>query len=64
MLIIIINAKVLQAAVDEIEIDLDEVKESPADRSMDMSRIRGLGLFVESLPEPRVLFLGTVQLAP
>jgi hypothetical protein len=49
---------------NHIEIDLDEVKESPADRSMDMSRIRGLGLFVESLPEPRVLFLGTVQLAP
>ena len=49
---------------NHIEINLDEVEESPADRSMDMSRILRLGLFVESQPEPRVLFLGSVQLAP
>ena len=41
---------------NHIEIDLDEVKQSPASRRMDMRRIRGLGFFVVSLPAPRVLY--------
>ncbi|MGB5440880.1 MAG: VanZ family protein [Gammaproteobacteria bacterium] len=45
-----------------IEIDLDEVEESPANRSMDMSRIRGLGIFVVSLHTPRILYLDEVRL--
>ncbi len=45
-----------------IEIDLDEVEESPASRSMDMSRIRGLGVFVVSLPAPRILYLDEIRL--
>jgi hypothetical protein len=48
---------------NHIEIDLDEVKESPASRSMDMSRIRGFGLFVVSLPAPRILYLDHVRLS-
>jgi VanZ family protein len=48
---------------NHIEIDLDEVKESPASRSMDMSRIRGLGLFVVSPPAPRILYLDYVRLS-
>jgi len=47
---------------NHIEIDLDEVKHSPADRSMDMTRIRGLGLFTVSLPAPRILYLDDVRL--
>jgi VanZ family protein len=49
---------------NHIEIDLNEVKESPANRRMDMSRIRGLGLFVTSLPAPRIIYLDNVQLSP
>ena len=49
---------------NHIEIDLDEVEESPADRSMDMHHIRGLGIFVMSLSEPRLLYLDNVQLSP
>lgn len=49
---------------NHIAIDLDEVEESPADRSMDMRHIRGLGIFVMSLSEPRLLYLDNVQLSP
>ena len=48
---------------NHIEIDLDEVEGSPAGRNMDMSRIRGLGIYVVSLPEPRILYLDNVQLS-
>ena len=47
---------------NQIEIDLDEVEESPSNRNMDMSRIRGVGLFVVSLPAPRILYLDEVRL--
>lgn len=47
---------------NHIEIDLKEVKESPSSRNMDMSRIRGVGLFVVSLPAPRTLYLDEVRL--
>jgi hypothetical protein len=49
---------------NHIEIDLDEVKKSPAGRSMDMSRIQGFGLFVTSLPAPRIIYLDNVRLSP
>ena len=47
---------------NQIEIDLDEVAESPSGRNMDMSHIRGLGFFVVSLPVPRILYLDEVRL--
>lgn len=47
---------------NHIEIDLKEVNESPSSRNMDMSRIRGVGLFVVSLPAPRTLYLDEVRL--
>lgn len=47
---------------NHIEIDLEEVKESPSSRNMDMSRIRGVGLFAVSLPAPRTLYLDEVRL--
>ena len=46
-----------------LEIDLDEVKESPVNRSMDMGRIRGFGLFVMSQPIPRTLYIDNIQLS-
>jgi len=53
---------VLAQGWNRIEIDLNEVQQSPAGRSMDMSRIRGLGLFTVSLPAPRILYLDEVRL--
>jgi len=49
---------------NHIDIDLDEVKISPARRNMDMSRIREIGLFVTSLPAPRVIYLDNIRLSP
>jgi hypothetical protein len=49
---------------NHIDIDLDEVKISPAHRSMDMSRIREIRLFVISLPAPRIIYLDNVRLSP
>ena len=54
----------LRRGWNHIAIDLGEAEESPADRSMDMSRIRGLGIFVMSLPEPGFLYLDNVRLSP
>ena len=54
----------LRKGWNDIEVDLEEVKESPAGRRMDMSNIRGLGLFVTSLPAPRVVYLDNVRLSP
>jgi VanZ family protein len=47
---------------NRLEIDLDEVENSPSGRKMDMSRIRELMLFTVSLPLPRVLYLDEVRL--
>ena len=47
---------------NRIEIDLNDVRASPAGRSMDMSRIRGLGIFVVALPAPRILYIDEVRL--
>ena len=46
-----------------IQINLKEVEAAPAGRDMDMSHIRGLGIYVVSLPEPRVLYLDNVRLS-
>jgi hypothetical protein len=48
---------------NRIEIDLEEVEKSPANRRMDMRHIRGIMLFAVSLPAPRVLFLDEMRLA-
>lgn len=45
-----------------LEINLDEVMYSPADRVMDMSHISGFGFFTVSLPSPRTIYLDKVQL--
>ncbi|MGD8630919.1 MAG: VanZ family protein [Gammaproteobacteria bacterium] len=54
----------LRRGWNHIAIDLGEVEDSPAGRSMDMSHILGLGIFVMSLSEPRSLYLDNVRLSP
>ena len=49
---------------NHIDIDLDEVKRSPARRNMDMSRIREIGFFVTSLPASRIIYLDNIRLSP
>jgi len=49
---------------NHIDIDLDEVKTSPARRSMDMSRIREIRLFITSAAAPRIIYLDNVRLTP
>lgn len=44
------------------QIDLSEVQAAPASRSMDMARIRRLGLFTSGLQAPRKLFLAGLRL--
>ncbi|MCH9699134.1 MAG: VanZ family protein [Gammaproteobacteria bacterium] len=48
---------------NHLGIDLEEVRKSPLHRKMDMSRIRGVGLFAMSLPKPRLLFIDNVWLS-
>ena len=47
---------------NQIKIDLYEVKNSPSNRKMDMTHIRGFGFFAMSLPNARILYLDKVQL--
>ena len=49
---------------NHIEIDLNQVEKSPANRRMDMNRILGFGLFATSLPAPRSIYLDNVWLSP
>lgn len=53
----------LQPGWNHIDIDLNEVELRPAQRSMDMSRIKQLGIFTISLPSPRVIYLDDVRLS-
>ena len=48
---------------NHIKIELSEVEESPSGRSMDMSRIRGIGIFTVSLPAPGVIYLDDIRLS-
>ena len=45
-----------------ITIDLEDVKNAPVDRIMDMRRIRGVGIFATRLPQPRVIYIDDVRL--
>ena len=47
---------------NQVEIDLDKVKNSPANRNMDMNHINGFGFFAVSLPSPRIIYLDKMQL--
>jgi hypothetical protein len=53
----------LKPGWNHIDIDLNDVELRPAERYMDMSRIQQVGIFVVSLPSPRVIYLDDVQLS-
>lgn len=45
-----------------IQIDLDQVRDAPARRQMDMRHIRGLGLFAARLPHPQTIYIDDILL--
>jgi VanZ family protein len=47
---------------NHVEFDLNEVASAPAQRKMDLSQMRGLGIFATALGEPRVIYLDNVRL--
>ena len=47
-----------------VAVDLEEVAAAPKGRRMDMSQVSGLGLFAIRLPEPKVIHIDDVRLAP
>ncbi|MBE9504064.1 MAG: VanZ family protein [Proteobacteria bacterium] len=55
---------IMQKGWNKIVINLEEVLNAPRNRKMDLSRIKGLQIFVSSLPEPRVIFIDNVKLLP
>lgn len=54
----------MQKGWNKIIINLEDVLNAPQSRKMDLSRIKGLQIFVSSLPEPRVIFIDNVKLLP
>ncbi|WP_372987103.1 succinyl-CoA synthetase subunit beta [Marinobacter sp.] len=53
---------VLAPGANTFTINLDEVRNAPASRTMDMANIRRLGLFAVRLPAPRTVYLLDLRL--
>lgn len=53
---------VLSTGWNKIKINLNDVALAPQHRKMDLGQIRNLGIFVTSLPQPRIIFLDNVKL--
>ncbi len=49
---------------NNIEINLSDVASAPRHRKMDLGKIRSLGIFVISLPQPQTIFLDNIKLSP
>lgn len=45
-----------------ITVDLDEVRQAPASRDMDLHEIYGIGIFATLLPHPRTIYIDDVKL--
>jgi VanZ family protein len=54
---------VLDRGWNTISISLNDVKNAPKGRQMDMSRIHGLGIFATQLPHARTMYIDDVKLA-
>lgn len=52
----------LQPGTNDFRIDLADIKAAPATRTMDMQRVRRLGLFATDLAQPRNIYLTQLQL--
>ncbi|WP_258546163.1 succinyl-CoA synthetase subunit beta [Marinobacter pelagius] len=53
---------VLDPGANTFTINLDDVRNAPASRLMDMTNVRRLGLFAVRLPAPRTVFLSDLRL--
>ncbi|MBN1142040.1 MAG: hypothetical protein JXB25_09665 [Deltaproteobacteria bacterium] len=53
---------VLKKGWNAIRIDLEAVERAPRGRKMELSEIRGLGIFAVRLPEPRTIYIDHVRL--
>ncbi|OZB20634.1 MAG: hypothetical protein B7X58_00645, partial [Marinobacter sp. 34-60-7] len=47
---------------NRFEIDLERIANAPAQRPMDMSEVRRIGLFASRLPAPRTIYLTDLRL--
>lgn len=52
----------LEPGSNTFTVSLDEVREAPASRAMDMANMRRLGLFAVRLPAPRTVYLSDLRL--
>ena len=53
---------VLDPGANTFAINLDDVRNAPASRHMDMANVRRLGLFAVRLPAPRTVYLSDLRL--
>ncbi|WP_296930361.1 succinyl-CoA synthetase subunit beta [uncultured Marinobacter sp.] len=53
---------ILEPGFNTFTRNLADVENAPSDRTMDMSRIRRMGLFAVRLPEPRTVYLSDLRL--
>ena len=53
----------IQPGWNDMDIALDDVKNAPADRVMDMEHIAGLSFFIEKNQQPVVIYLDDIRLA-
>lgn len=58
------NSFSLQPGWNELLISLDDVASAPRDRTLDLSRVAGMGVFVGKLERSRVIYLDEVRLLP
>ncbi len=54
----------LRPGWNHLQIPLAEVAKAPKTRSMDLTRIAGMGVFVGKLDEPRIIYIDDVKLIP
>ncbi len=52
----------LDTGFNTFTLSLDDVRDAPADRVMDMANVRRLGLFAVRLPAPRTVYLSDLRL--
>ena len=53
---------ILEPGFNTFTRNLADIENAPADRTMDMSQIRRMGLFAVRLPEPRTVYLSDLRL--
>jgi hypothetical protein len=54
----------LKPGWNDLRIPVAEIEKAPRERTMDMSRLREIGIFAANLPTPRVIHLDNLRLLP